>query len=71
MSELLRNIYGGTLKQIIEDLKIQYDDYVQWEKESGESTLVERKKFIRLMKEPIELYNKYNHGNIELPKLES
>ena len=71
MNELLRNIYGGTLRQIIEDLKKQYDDELEWEKKSGESTLEERKKFLRLMKEPVELYNRYNHGNIELPKLES
>ena len=71
MSELLRNIYGGTLRQIIEDLKTQYDDCLEWEKESGESTLEERKKFLRLMKEPIELNNKYNVIKIELPKLES
>lgn len=61
MQELLDNIYGDTLRKIIEDLLVQYKDDTRPEM---------REKFIRLLELPIETYNTHYHGTFELPKLD-
>ena len=66
---ILMNVYGDTLRKIIEDLVKQIDDYQNFEGDLDEDDLSSLNNLLEIVKEPIEIYNEHNHGNIPLPKL--
>lgn len=51
---------GCTTRKIIEDLLFEFH---------SSEDLEEQNKFLNLLKEPIEIYNKYNNGKFILPKI--